>query len=399
MLNRLCWRSLPAATPSLTWSRIKTASKKTTLKALVRRVAYVAGVEAGSATEDIKHSVEVVVLPMTAVKTPMLRDEGFGLQMQQVQRPRPSSTRRVISAWGRLTTMAWHVGHWMSRVQVCAAAGPSSSRAWRLVFGPTMVPCYDAMPEASQALSVFSPALAAVPSIFSSATLRHVLKFALTAGGGGLSRKDQVSLACMLRKVDVTAGGEGEAEFSSPFPSNPSFATGIRREQNRVLSKLKWLEVPIEVNGKIYQFFHRDLLDVAVEALKGAATLDLEVGSLPKTVYGWTRRSGTLSADQCLKEAETFKSLHGPSTRILSTSIHADEALVSWSRAHYIFSVRAHFPSAVGSGRVTVGYIPHIGKPMRHSPAARLAVSDARNDLLQQCLAAVMRRFLRASEV
>lgn len=50
------------------------------------------------------------------------------------------------------------------------------------------------------------------------------------------------------------------------------------------------------------------------------------------------------------------------------------------------------------SGWVTVGYVPHIPKSFGHTAPARLTVSDARNEVIQRCLAIVMRRFIRASE-
>lgn len=65
-----------------------------------------------------------------------------------------------------------------------------------------------------------------------------------------------------------------------------------------------------------------------------------------------------------------------------------------------MFPIRAEFPCAVGAGHwVTVGHMPHIPKALEHTDKARLAVSDARTDLLQRCLAIVLRLFFRASEV
>lgn len=258
---------------------------------------------------------------------------------------------------------------------------------------------YDSLPEATKAMPVVSPTLANDQSIFSGADLRHVVRVSLTSGWGDLCRTDLISLAAMLRKMEVAPAGDDDGEFSSTFATNNYLVTGIRKEQNKVLAVLQWKEAPIEVNSRMYQFFNRDLVDVGVAALLGASELDLDGGALPQTLDGQRRRSGTLNAGMFVTEAAKITRLHGVTVRMLSVSLHADEALVSWSGAHYIFTIRAHFPSAVGSGWVTVGYIPHVQKALFHTDVARLAVSDARNDLLQRCLAVVMRRFIRASEV
>lgn len=65
-----------------------------------------------------------------------------------------------------------------------------------------------------------------------------------------------------------------------------------------------------------------------------------------------------------------------------------------------MFPKREEFPCAVGAVHwVTVGYVPHISQALEHTDKARLAVSDARTDLFQRCLAIVLRRLFRVSEV
>lgn len=52
-----------------------------------------------------------------------------------------------------------------------------------------------------------------------------------------------------------------------------------------------------------------------------------------------------------------------------------------------------------GGGRwVTVGYIPHIRTSVARNSKAKLLFRDQRNDLLQRCLAVLLRRFVRAGE-
>lgn len=259
---------------------------------------------------------------------------------------------------------------------------------------------YEDLPEASLSTPVVPLYLADTPSRFRGSRMRSVLKFAHSAGGCGLSRDDQGKLASLLLQMDGDNDGAEEGGFTANFPTTGSFVTGVRAEQRRVLACLKWMQVPIEVGGQTYTFFYRDLLEVAIRAVLSATKLDLQGGALPPAEDGSPCRSSTLDSDLFVKEAAAIKGLHGRHARPLFASLHADAAVVSWSGSAYVYPIRARFPSVLDADNhwVTVGYIPHIPKAVQRNDKARLAVSDARNDLLQRCLAIVLRRFSRASE-
>eukprot|EP00170_Pyropia_yezoensis_P000974 contig_4526_g977 len=230
--------------------------------------------------------------------------------------------------------------------------------------------------------------------------MRSVLKFALGAGGCGLSRTEQIQFASLLHGVEGGAHGTDRAVFSDEFETASSFVTGLRAEQNRVLATLKWLKVPIEVGGRTYIFYYRDLLDAAVKAVRSATNLDLDGGPLEPAEDGSPRRSSTLDSDIFLAEVRTVVRLHGQRARPLFVSLHADAAVLSWAGTAYVYPLRAQIPSVRDdcSRWMTVGYIPHIDKAVARTDKAKLAISDSRNDLLQRCLAIVLRRFARASE-
>lgn len=259
---------------------------------------------------------------------------------------------------------------------------------------------YEDLPEASLSTPVVPLSLAETPSRFRGSRMRSVLKFTLSAGGCGLSRDDQRKLASLLLQTDGDNDGADEGGFTANFPTPGSFVVGVRTEQRRVLACLKWMQVPIEVGGQTYKFFYRDLLEVAIRAVLSAKKLDLQGGALQPAAEGSPRRSSTLNADMFVKEAATIRALHGRQARPLFASLHADAAVVSWSGSAYVYPIRARFPSVLDDDNhwVTVGYIPHIPKAVKRNDKARLAVSDARNDLLQRCLAIILRRFSRASE-
>lgn len=192
------------------------------------------------------------------------------------------------------------------------------------------------MPEASLSTSVAGRPEGLPASKFTGAGMRKVLQFVVSAGGCGLSRVDQYSLAETLYAVEAQFDySDGEAAvFKSLFPTPSSFAAGIRTEQNRVLARLGWLQVPIVVNNKTHMFYYRDLLSTAVEAVQSAAKVDLDGGALSDAADGSRRRSTFLDSDLFIKDSNSIKNLHGPQARPLFANLHADEALVSWSGAH-----------------------------------------------------------------
>lgn len=259
---------------------------------------------------------------------------------------------------------------------------------------------YEALPEASLSEPVVRAGLGDGPSRFRGRAMQSHLKFSLGAGGCGLSRADQANLGALLLQLEASQNSNDGGLFTEEFPTEGAFVGGLRQEQHRIVAQLKWLEVPIEVGGIEYFFYHRDLLDVAINAVRSAKKLDLLGGALPPAPDGSARQSSTLNSDLILNEAAAIQALHGHRARPLFASLHADAAVISWSGAAYVYPIRAEFPSVLDGGNrwVTVGYIPHIPKSVSRNAKAVQAVSDARNDLLQRCLAVVLRRFSRASE-
>jgi len=278
---------------------------------------------------------------------------------------------------------------------------------------------YERLPEASQAVPVVDPLWGVRPTRFNSPALRGTLRFALTAGGSGLSDPDQVEYAQSLRAVEREAarGSDGQGPFTSAFASDHSFLTATRQEMNRVLAQRKWQQVPIVVGGRTFVYYHRDVLQVGLDALSTANTVSFGANDDAAVAgdYGVAARlgrvdldgddsgrvrHGSLDSDLYLMEDRRVRQIHGPDARVLGIHLHADEALVSWSGACYMYPVRAACINVLDGGCrwVTVGYVEHVGKPTEKTPAARVATSDMRNDLFQRCIAMSLRRLIRASE-
>jgi len=286
---------------------------------------------------------------------------------------------------------------------------------------------YETFPETSLSTPVVDSLWAARPTRFNSPALRGALLFALTAGASGMTERDQVRYARSLRAVEAeaTRGSDRRGPVTSTFSSCHSFLTATRHEMNRVLAVRKWMQVPVAVGGRTFQFYYRDVLQAGLDAMASSdkisfgpnqpgtpsAALEDQAGEEPDVAallgrvdldgddVGRVRR-GTLDSDLYLLDDRQVREVHGAAARVLGVHLHADEAMVSWSGANYMFPVRAKFVNILdGGGRwETVGYIEHVPKPMEKTTAARLAVSDARNELFHRCIAVSLRGLVNASE-
>lgn len=193
---------------------------------------------------------------------------------------------------------------------------------------------YECLPEASQSVPCVDPDLANHEGPFEGPAMKSVHRFALSVGGGsGLSHADQLMMARMLHKVEsVASDGHGGA-VTEAFPSAESFAGGLAREQDRVLAVRGWMEVVIDTAVGAFTFYHRGLFEVGLGTVMSAERLNLDGGRLRPSPEGWTRRSRTMDRDLFLEEDRTVRRIHGKDARVLLTTLHADEALVSWSGA------------------------------------------------------------------
>jgi len=203
-------------------------------------------------------------------------------------------------------------------------------------------------------------------------------------------------------------GGEGGelvnevgGEVTQAFGSRSAILAAVRQEQRRVLSKLCWDETPLEVEGGRYTFYSRDLLQAVLDLLRCAKHVQFwgeELGLAPDA----TRlRADMLDSDLFLAEEGIVRGRHGSLAFVLGVQLFVDEAVVSWSGAHVVYPIRVRVLNVRDRTVqwVTVGYVPHVDKPVERSAVARRRASDARNGLLQHCLAILLRRFIVASHV
>jgi len=260
---------------------------------------------------------------------------------------------------------------------------------------------FENMPEASQTRPVAPPRCSKQPSKFNTPELQRMLRFALCAGASssGMSLKDQEEFAATALDIEAAASAGRKGAVAAAFPTPYAFVTAIRDEQNRCLSKRMWEQTPITINGTTYMFYSRDLLLVAIEMLRAAVHIRLTGEALAPGPDGTRMRSGTMDADDFLREEANVRRMHGIRAFVLGVQLYLDEALLSWSGAHYIFPVRMRVVNILDDGGrwVTVGYMSHVPMPVGQTEADKLAASDARNSLLQRSLVVLTRRFAAAS--
>jgi len=308
---------------------------------------------------------------------------------------------------------------------------------------------YEAMPEASRSRRLVPPSVGERPSRFNTPLLRQAIKFTLSAGGAGLSEADQrwyvsvlllaerggvacpprderrddgrlrkrnrdAALVGSARRPSTSGGGDdavsadegGEAsehevgEIARTFPTKSAFVAAVREEQRRVLSKLCWDETPLVVEGVCYMFYSRDLLIVALDLLRNARHAQVWGEELGVGPDGTWLRSEMMDSDLFLSEEVVVRRRNGSHSFVLAVQLFIDEAVVSCSGAHFMYPIRARVLNVRDRSVqwVTVGYVPHVGKPVARTAAARRRASDRRNGVLQRCLAVLLRRFVGSSQ-
>lgn len=84
-----------------------------------------------------------------------------------------------------------------------------------------------------------------------------MLKFALGAGGFGLSRHEQMELAALLHTVEAGAQGARSADFTDEFGTAFSFVTGLRSAETGYLVDLPGMGTVLlvaQVGGIVFDY-------------------------------------------------------------------------------------------------------------------------------------------------
>jgi len=252
----------------------------------------------------------------------------------------------------------------------CAAVFPARSAAAR-----GSIPCCWSSPRRSvgeqrlvvvaacRSVTASSSESARRPSLFTSPAMRGAHRFALTAGGCGLTQRDHVAYAQTLCAVEreTAQGGTGVGRITAAFPSAHGFLTAERHEQNRVLATRLWMHVPVKISGRTFSYYYRDVMQVVLGSLAGADTVSL--GVVPSAAAdaaaahpdGYETRAdhvrrGTLDADLYVDERRAVRRIHGREARVAGVQLHADEALVSCSGAHKMFPLRVNVVNVLDNG-------------------------------------------------
>lgn len=283
-------------------------------------------------------------------------------------------------------------------------AGPSARAPTAVGSISTRIAAfYNRYPEGESATPCADEEDANRPTFFNTPALQELLRFIVTSGGCGLSRVDQVALGSALLALEPGSRPQGDDnDLRFRLPSANSLATAVNYEERRVLAVRGWMQTTIDIGGREYVFYFRDMLQCVLDALCSAAEVQLDGARLEPTSDGDERRSHTMNSDLFMEEQEDVRRVHGAAAHVAGVMLHVDEAVVAWNGATYVYPIRIMVVNVRGGDAAweTIGYVPHIPKVVGNGKNARmrLAVSDGRREMQQRCLAVVLRRFITASE-
>lgn len=207
-------------------------------------------------------------------------------------------------------------------------------------------------------------------------------------------------------RVEKAPGGESSdgsddmhRELGQALTSKRSFAAAVRKQQCRVLSRLLWEETPIMVEAVRYLFYSSDLLLAAFDLSQNAGLVQLWGEELGVGVDGSTLRADMLDTYIFLMGERPVRRVHGSLSFVFGMQLFIDETVMSWCGAHYVYPIRARVLNVRDRRAqwVTVAYVLHVGKPAARTTTTRRRASDARNGLVQQCLAVLLLNFVGAS--
>jgi len=168
------------------------------------------------------------------------------------------------------------------------------------------------------------------------------------AGGSWTSaqpRAKKHSLRKRLRKAIANAKckvNNVKGPLTSAFPTAAAFVSSLKGEQDRCLSDMKW-QVTSIVDGVAFEFFFRDIMDVAHDAFGKAHKVQLR-GQRRTAADGTILRSNSLDSDvYLLQEADVLK-IHANAVHngkriepfAMAVQFFSDATLLSWNGSEFL---------------------------------------------------------------
>jgi len=183
-------------------------------------------------------------------------------------------------------------------------------------------------------------------SAFNSVELRKFRMFALATGGAGLSQTARVEyydgVVAAERQTRLLNSATGRPPVLGPmessFPSAAAFLRSLKSEQARCLSEMGWRVSDIELAGRSFKFYSRDLVDVAREALQMATNVVLNSRRRFSADGRRVLRTTALDSDiYQAEQADVFRKHRHCQQPVftLAVQLFSDAALVSWNGGRF----------------------------------------------------------------
>jgi len=184
-------------------------------------------------------------------------------------------------------------------------------------------------------------------------------------------RVKKESLRKRLRKAiaDAKAAAKNvKGPLTSAFPTAAAFVASLKGEEDRCPSEMKWKVTHI-VDGMSFDFFFRDIMDVAHDAFGRAGKVQLH-GKRHVDADGSILRSNTLDSDVYLvQEADVLK-IHANAVHngkpikafAMAVQLFSDATLLSWNGGKLVsvLQCRCLFSSADCSWCASVGSVNNM---------------------------------------
>jgi len=209
-------------------------------------------------------------------------------------------------------------------------------------------------------------------SAFNSVELRKFRMFALATGGAGLSQTARVeyydgvvAAERQTRLLNSATGGPSMlGPMESSFPTAAAFLRSLKSEQSRCLSEMGWRVSDIELAGRSFKFYSRDLVDVAREALQMATSVVLNSRQRFSADGRRVLRTSALDSDiYQAEQADVFRKHRHCQKPVfaLAVQLFSDAALVSWNGGRFGEDCMGSLPACAGGGRWVGGGLHRDG--------------------------------------
>jgi len=164
-------------------------------------------------------------------------------------------------------------------------------------------------------------------------------------------RPKRDSLRQRLRNAIRAAKSEAkevQGPLTAAFPTAAAFVHSLKSKQDRCLFEMKWHVTDI-VDGELFKFYFRDIMDVAYDAFGRAEKVQLQ-GKQYLDADGSRPRSNSVDSDAYLEQQADVLKIHASAVHqgkhikafAMAVQFFSDATLLSWNGGEFGGACRLH---------------------------------------------------------